>query len=134
VREGVRLLVDNRGVCLRFWRGQQRGDWSGDVLTYWQNVALHEGGTEVAWIPSHGKRESWAPPQGWLAEAEARHLNERADAAAVHAGRHWRATFQGLCEAKEQGIAWADRVILKQHAATTGYQAVLRQAVRNVGG
>ena len=130
----VRLFVDNRAACLRVWRGQQRNDWSGDLRAYWAGIALCEKGVEVAWIPSHGKKADWTSPEGWIVEEEARKLNDRADLAANHAARAWRPMFQRLCEDRQQGIAWADRVILKQHATTKGYQAVLRQAVRNVGG
>ena len=108
------LLVDNATVCRKTRACMNPLSVNIDLpnLKLWQLTRelcrgrLHAG----CWIPSHDKRPSWIPPEGYT-DTECRALNAAADAACDSSLPSARRDMTRLSNAARDATLWAERAL-----------------------
>ena len=118
----VKLLIDNDGVVRRLRRGVDRGRWQGDCGAFWAWIAAHwVAGSEVQWIPSHGKRGEWDPGPEWPPAAVCRAANAGADRAAHLSASRFAEGLKAATAARAAAKRWARLAVDTQYNATLPY-------------
>jgi hypothetical protein len=78
-RRSFHVLVDNQAlVAAASGSARLHYRWSLDYDCSWARI---EAGVSFTWIPAHGRRPTWTSPISFMSAADARKLNEAADAA-----------------------------------------------------
>ena len=124
-------VVDNQSAVRRLNRGLRHGSWHGELAPCWREVGAGIlAGTEVAWIPSHGKRLEWTPPDHWrLDPGLCRTLNAKADEACLHVLQPLRLQWAQDTGRWDAAKAWSKAALQKLATRTSGWQALLRNAI-----
>ena len=84
----------------------------------------------MSWIPSHGKKADWTPPDGWPPTARCRAANEEADKAATAQLQRlvgwWTRLRRDIADAED----WSWRALRTQLDATNEWHESLKQAMQ----
>ena len=112
------FLLDNRNVLSR-GRTAARG-----IVTVvsspaaWKHLKelLEGSGSQLSWVPAHGKHEEWQPPAGHCGSAW-RQLNDMADReASKHAKRALERSGTAR-RSRSQALSWAQRALQLHHSS-----------------
>ena len=126
----VRVLVDNLPIVqgCRSRMLHDRGDK--ELWAFWRVVREALPFLTVAWVPSHGKKGDWRPPDDWPSAAFCRQCNQAADEEATRQLRrldHW---WQQLRDKVETAEAWSWKALKAQLAATQGWHDRLKELMQ----
>ena len=116
----LRLLVDNQAVAGRLQGGKTACD-KGDPFLLWRAIGEVIDWLQVCWVPSHGKRLAWRPPEGWDTASFCRNLNAAADLKAPEMLAPFRATVTAASLEASRRRVWARRAILQQASVPEGF-------------
>ena len=118
----LRLLIDNQAVAGRLRGGRAACD-KGDPFLTWQTIGEASDWLCASWIPSHGKRCSWQPPDGWGTAEQCRGLNAAADGKATLALAPFREEVAAAAKAAAYRRRWAQVAVTRQAELTVGFHA-----------
>ena len=118
----LRLLVDNQAVAGRLRGGRAVCD-KGDPFLTWQTIGEAADWLCASWIPSHGKRCSWRPPDGWGTAEQCRGLNAAADARATSALAPFLEEVADAAMAAAHRRRWAQLAVARQAELTRDFHA-----------
>ena len=119
----VDIAIDNTAVVSGV-RRRLRGNHvpAGQSMEWWQVIEQCLGAlprSRVLWVPSHGKKEGWAPPPqfAWTA-GTVRHMNQEADTAATDAMEAaWKKATPERTH-RERSIKWANQQVRRLQLAS----------------
>jgi len=126
----VHLLVDNLNVVRALQKilaGSQTLPPFG--FGHWHSIRAHAcpmvppSRHLVSWVPSHGKKQSWRPPDPWSGQTSLwRELNDKADKAAERACQ---SQYHRRIRPSEPEVAaahtWASELMKQLHESSTAY-------------
>ena len=118
------FLLDNCNVLSRGQAAARGAITVGSSPAAWKHLKdlLDGTGSQLSWVPAHGRHEDWQPLQGQSAVAW-RELNDRADSqASRHAKRALERT-RAARQARQQALAWAQRALRLHYSSMQAWWA-----------
>ena len=109
----VRILCDSQAVVStaeRVRRGGSLPPWASGI---WQAIAFLSPGSEISWVPAHGRSKGWAPPAGHSADVW-RNYNDRVDAAVQAAAKPGIVSLSAWAREVQDAIAWSSFALARQ--------------------
>ena len=116
----LRLLIDNQAVAGRLRGGSAACD-KGDPFLVWQVIGEAAEWLSACWIPSHGKRCSWQPPEGWGTAELCRGLNAAADGRATLVLAPFKEDVAAAAQAAASRRRWARMAVARQAELTEDF-------------
>ena len=120
------FFLDNEALVTRLSRGAQ-GSWSGAQPEFWRRVAqLWRPGHRCYWVPSHGKKATWAAPSGFCS-SRIRRLNAAADARCTALLDPLVGSFRQAVSDEQEAYVWSRAALEAQQRACTRFHELLVQ-------
>jgi len=131
-QKNVRVLVDNLPIVQGCARRRDFDREDRELWTFWSEVRAALPFLTVAWIPSHGKRRGWKPPDGWPSAEQCRQLNEEADEAATKQLGRLNLWWQQLRLRSRVELAeeWTWQAVNAQLSATQAWHDCLKEVLQ----
>ena len=126
----VKVLVDNLPICQGSARRRDFDREDRELWSFWNEVRAALPFLSVAWIPSHGKRKEWRPPEGWPSAGQCRKLNEDADEAATKQLDRLQGWWQQLKANVTVAEDWTWRALNAQLAATQAWHDSMKEVLQ----
>ena len=112
----VRILCDSQAVVFTAERVRSDGSLPPWASGIWQAIAFLSPGSEISWVPAHGRSKGWAPPAGHLAGVR-RDYNDRVDAAVQAAVKPGLDSLRAWAREVQDAIAWSSFALARQKQA-----------------
>eukprot|EP00438_Fugacium_kawagutii_P015483 Skav232944 [mRNA] locus=scaffold1860:13657:17073:- [translate_table: standard] len=112
----VRILCDSQAVVIAAARVRRGGSLPRWAFGIWRAIAFLSPGSEVSWVPAHGRSRVWKPPDGHSA-AVWRAYNDRVDAAVQAAAMPGFDSLSDWARRVEDAMAWSSFALARQKQA-----------------